>query len=280
MATIPESDGARLTHEPWYLPIGDEIKLFEAAYEARLPVLLKGPTGCGKTRFVEHMAWRLYRHGNPARAIEHPLLTVACHEDLSATDLVGRYLLSGDSTVWMDGPLSRAVRTGAICYLDEVVEARKDTTVVIHSLTDHRRVLPIEKTGELLAAHRDFLLVISYNPGYQSVLKDLKPSTRQRFVSLEFDYPDLATEAKIIAHESRIDGELAAQLALIGEKVRNLREQGFEEGVSTRLLVYAGQLAAGGIPAKRACEVAIAQAVSDDGEIKRAIQAIIDLVLP
>src|SRR5580692_2370103 len=192
------SRASRLTDEPWYLPLADEVQIFEAAYRARLPVLLKGPTGCGKTRFIEHMAWRLYRESDSARrSLELPLLTVACHEDLTATDLVGRYLLSGDETVWMDGPLTRAVRSGAICYLDEIVEARKDPAVVIHSLTDHRRVLPIEKTGEQLLAHDDFLLVISYNPGYQSVLKDLKPSTRQRFVSLEFRYPEVDVESTI-----------------------------------------------------------------------------------
>ncbi|MGO9947602.1 MAG: CbbQ/NirQ/NorQ/GpvN family protein [Steroidobacteraceae bacterium] len=272
---------SRLIDEPWYLPLADEVQIFEAAYRARLPVLLKGPTGCGKTRFVEHMAWRLYRQDDSARrSLELPLLTVACHEDLTATDLVGRYLLSGDETVWMDGPLTRAVRNGAICYLDEVVEARKDTTVVIHSLTDHRRVLPIEKTGELLDAHPDFLLVISYNPGYQSSLKDLKPSTRQRFVSLAFDYPSIDVEATIIAHESGVDAALAQRLALVGEKVRNLREHGFEEGVSTRLLIYAAQLAAGGIEPRRACDVAIARAVSDDAEVQQAIGAIVDVVLP
>jgi nitric oxide reductase NorQ protein len=278
-----DSRGAasRLIDEPWYLPLADEVQIFEAAYRARLPVLLKGPTGCGKTRFVEHMAWRLYRQGDSARqSLELPLLTVACHEDLTATDLVGRYLLSGDETVWMDGPLTRAVRSGAICYLDEVVEARKDTTVVIHSLTDHRRVLPIEKTGELLDAHPDFLLVISYNPGYQSVLKDLKPSTRQRFVSLAFDYPSIDVEATIIAHESGVDATLAQRLALVGDKVRNLREHGFEEGVSTRLLIYAAQLAAGGIEPRRACDVAIARAVTDDAEVQQAIGAIVDVVLP
>jgi len=278
-----DSRGAasRLIDEPWYLPLADEVQIFEAAYRARLPVLLKGPTGCGKTRFVEHMAWRLYRQGDSARqSLELPLLTVACHEDLTATDLVGRYLLSGDETVWMDGPLTRAVRSGAICYLDEVVEARKDTTVVIHSLTDHRRVLPIEKTGELLDAHPDFLLVISYNPGYQSVLKDLKPSTRQRFVSLAFDYPSIDVEATIIVHESGVDAALAQRLALVGEKVRNLREHGFEEGVSTRLLIYAAQLAAGGIEPRRACDVAIARAVTDDAEVQQAIGAIVDVILP
>ena len=277
-----QPDGThRLDNAPWYLPVGDEIAIFEAAYAARLPVLLKGPTGCGKTRFVEHMAWRLYRDANsPRRALETPLMTVACHEDLTASDLVGRYLLQGDSTVWVDGPLTRAVRTGALCYLDEVVEARKDTTVVVHSLTDHRRMLPIEKTGELLDAHPDFLLVISYNPGYQSVLKDLKPSTRQRFVSLEFDYPTPEVEARIIAHETGVDPEIAQRLAEIGARVRNLREHGFEEGVSTRLLVYTAQLVVGGITARRACDVAIARAVTDDVEVQRAVAEIVDVLLP
>ncbi len=271
--SVPDRGQAhRLNSEPWYLPLGDEVEVFEAAYAARLPVLLKGPTGCGKTRFVEHMAWRLYRQQDtPRRALETPLMTVACHEDLTATDLVGRFLLSGDETVWVDGPLTRAVRSGAICYLDEVVEARKDTTVVVHALTDHRRLLPIEKTGELLDAHPDFLLVISYNPGYQSVLKDLKPSTRQRFVSLEFDYPDVATEATIIAHESGVDAATAERLALIGQKVRNLREHGFEEGVSTRLLIYTAQLVVGGIAPRRACDVAIARAVTDDPGVQEAV---------
>jgi len=263
---------------PWYLPVGDEVEVFTAAFAARLPVLLKGPTGCGKTRFVEHMAWRL---GHELRNGDGPaLITVACHEDLTATDLVGRYLLSGDETVWMDGPLTRAVRSGAICYLDEVVEARKDTTVVIHALSDHRRILPIDKTAELLQAHPDFLLVISYNPGYQSVLKDLKPSTRQRFVSLEFDYPGVDVEAEIIAHEGGVGPELSRQLALIGVKTRNLREHGFHEGVSTRLLVYAAQLVGRGIEPRRACDVAIAHAVSDDVEVQRAVAEIVDVLLP
>jgi nitric oxide reductase NorQ protein len=274
-------DGHRLAQQPWYLPVGDEIEIFEAAYAARLPVLLKGPTGCGKTRFVEHMAWRLFRHAEShRRALDTPLITVACHEDLTATDLVGRYLLSGDETVWMDGPLTRAVRSGAICYLDEVVEARKDTTVVVHSLTDHRRILPIEKTGEMLDAHPDFLLVISYNPGYQSVLKDLKPSTRQRFVSLEFDYPDVERESAVIAHESGVDHATAQRLATIGQKVRNLREHGFEEGVSTRLLIYTAQLVVGGIAPRRACDVAISRAVSDEAQVQEAVAAIIDVILP
>jgi nitric oxide reductase NorQ protein len=264
------------TAEPWYLPQADEVAVFEAAWAARLPVLLKGPTGCGKTRFVEHMAWRLLgRHGHAM-----PLHTVACHEDLSATDLVGRYLLQGEDTVWQDGPLTRAVRQGGICYLDEVVEARKDTTVVMHPLTDHRRQLPIDKTGERLTAHPDFLLVISYNPGYQSVLKDLKPSTRQRFVSLAFDYPAPDREAEVIAHESGLAPALAGRLAEIGQKVRALREKGFDEGVSTRLLVYAARLMVGGIAPRRACEVAISRAVSDEAEVQQAVAEIVDLLLP
>ncbi len=270
---------ARLSDEPYYLPLGDEVELFEAAYDARLPVLLKGPTGCGKTRFVEHMTWRLFRH-RERKDVEIPLVTISCHEDLTATDMVGRFLLQGDETVWSDGPLTRAVRSGAICYLDEIVEARKDTTVLIHSLTDHRRLLPIEKTGELLGAHPDFLLVISYNPGYQSVLKDLKPSTRQRFVSLSFDYPDPEREAAIIAHESGVAPSQAAELAVIGEKVRNLREHGFEEGVSTRLLVYTGELIERGIKPRRAAEIAVVQAVSDDATVQQAVADIVDTVLP
>ena len=270
---------AYLEDEPYYLPLADEVEVFTAAYEARLPVLLKGPTGCGKTRFVEHMTWRLYR-GRQRRDVQVPLVTISCHEDLTATDMVGRFLLQGDETVWSDGPLTRAVRTGAICYLDEIVEARKDTTVLIHSLTDHRRLLPIDKTGELLAAHPDFLLVISYNPGYQSVLKDLKTSTRQRFVSLSFDYPDREQETAIIAHESGVDPAVAGQLAVIGEKVRHLREHGFEEGVSTRLLVYTGELIGRGITPRRAAEIAVVHAVSDDPAVQEAIGDIVDTVLP
>jgi nitric oxide reductase NorQ protein len=273
---------ANLQQQPYYLPLGDEVEVFQAAYDARLPVLLKGPTGCGKTRFVEHMAWRIYRDTevNGPPELEVPLITISCHEDLTATDMVGRYLLKGDETVWSDGPLTRAVRSGALCYLDEIVEARKDTTVLIHSLTDHRRLLPIEKTGELVSAHPHFLLIISYNPGYQSVLKDLKPSTRQRFVSLTFDYPDPEREAEIIAHESAVDAGFAERLAVIGEKVRNLREHGFEEGVSTRLLIYTGQLVDKGIPARRAAEIAIVNAVSDDLTVQQAIADIVDAILP
>ncbi|MBM3226041.1 MAG: CbbQ/NirQ/NorQ/GpvN family protein [Candidatus Tectomicrobia bacterium] len=264
-----------LQQAPYYLPIADEVEVFLAAYAARLPVLLKGPTGCGKTRFVEYMAYRLYRepvYATPERlAVSTPLITVACHEDLSASDLVGRYLLAGEDTVWIDGPLTRAVCAGAICYLDEVVEARKDTTVLIHALTDHRRILPVEKRSVILNAHENFLLILSYNPGYQSVLKDLKPSTRQRFVSLEFAYPPHEQEALIIAHESGVALDVAADLATLGAKVRQLRHHSFEEGVSTRLLVYAGQLMARGIEARRACDVAICRAITDDADVQRAV---------
>jgi nitric oxide reductase NorQ protein len=273
----------RLTTEPWYLPVNDEVAVFLAAYRERLPVLLKGPTGCGKTRFVEHVTWQLYRGSevaDPHRRLANPLITVACHEDLTGTDLVGRYLLAGDETIWMDGPLTRAVREGAICYLDEIVEARKDTTVLIHSLTDHRRMLPVEKLGETLDAHPDFLLVISYNPGYQSVLKDLKPSTRQRFVSLDFDYPDVERETRIVAHESGVDEATAERLSVVGERVRNLREHGFEEGVSTRLLIYAAKLIVRGIEPRRACDLAVARAVTDDEEVAQAINEIVDVLLP
>lgn len=268
----------RVPAEPYYLPVGDEIDVFEAAYAARLPVLLKGPTGCGKTRFVEHMAWRLERAG--ALTADPSLITISCHEDLTATDLVGRYLLMGDETVWRDGPLTRAVRSGAICYLDEIVEARKDTTVLIHSLSDHRRLLPIDKTGELVHAHPDFLLVMSYNPGYQSVLKDLKPSTRQRFVSIEFDYPAFEKEAEIIAHESGTDQTIAERLTTVASRVRNLRDHGFEEGVSTRLLIYTGQLISQGIAPRRAGELAITTAISDDRAVQEAVRDIIDVILP
>jgi nitric oxide reductase NorQ protein len=253
---------------PWYLPQGDEEALFEAAYRARLPVLLEGPTGCGKTRFVEHMAWRLSGR---------PLITVACHEDLTATDLVGRYLLVDEATVWSDGPLTRAVRDGAILYLDEIVEARKDTTVVIHALTDHRRLLTIEKTGEQLVAHPDFLLVISYNPGYQSLLKDLKPSTRQRFVTLPFQHPPLDAEVRIVAHEGGVDEDTARRLAELGQKVRGL--EGLNADVGTRLLVYAAQLIAQGIAPRRACEAAITRAVGSDDELRQAIADLIDVIV-
>jgi nitric oxide reductase NorQ protein len=256
---------------PFYLPVGDEVRVFAAAWESRLPVLLKGPTGCGKTRFLEHMARTVARHDGHGSAIPGNLITVACHEDLTGSDLVGRYLIKGDETVWIDGPLTRAVRHGAICYLDEIVEARKDTVVLIHPLTDYRRLLPVDKTGELLEAHPDFLLVISYNPGYQSVLKDLKPSTRQRFVSIDFEYPPRDLEARIIAHESHLDVERAMHLAHLGEKVRHLRPSGLSEGVSTRLLVHAGQLIRQGVGPRRACAVAVSHALTDDPDSQQAV---------
>jgi len=265
-----------ISEEPYYLSLGDEVEIFTSAYKARLPVLLKGPTGCGKTRFIEYMTYRLGKElGTPL-----PLITVACHEDLTGSDLVGRYLLKGEETIWVDGPLSRAVKTGAICYLDEIVEARKDTTVLIHPLADHRRILPVEKKGQILEAHENFLLVISYNPGYQSVLKNLKPSTRQRFVAMDFHYPPRELEAKIIAHESGVGFDTAEDLAKLGEKMRNLRDHGLEEGVSTRLLIYAGQLIAQGIEPRRACEVAVAQAVTDDEEVGRGIREVIRAIFP
>lgn len=262
-------DKYRITREPYYLNIKDEVSIFETAYKAKLPVMLKGPTGCGKTRFVEAMAYRLGR----------PLITVACHEDLSATDLVGRYLLEGDDTVWHDGPLTTAVRHGAICYLDEVVEARKDTIVLIHPLTDDRRILPVEKLGILLNAPDDFMLVISYNPGYQSVLKDLKQSTRQRFLSFEFDYPPPEAETQVVAHEGGVSESIARDLVKIGEKVRNLKGHGLEEGVSTRLLVYAGQMIARGVDPVTACEIAIASPITDDDELQRSIREIVTTVI-
>lgn len=263
---------------PYYLPIGDEVKLFRAAHECRLPVLLKGPTGCGKTRFVEYMAYTLMQEEK--EGIPGNLITVACHEDLTGSDLIGRYLIKGDETVWMDGPLTQAVKAGAICYLDEIVEARKDTIVLIHPLTDHRRILPIDKKGEILEAHPDFLLVISYNPGYQSILKDLKHSTRQRFVTLEFTYPPRDKEAEIITHESGIDMETALEMAKLGEKVRHLKASGLEEGVSTRLLIYAAQLIQKGVPARRACTAAVSRSLTDDIDSQRAIDEVAAAIFP
>jgi nitric oxide reductase NorQ protein len=250
-----------ISTEPYYEPVGNEIAVFMAAYENRLPILLKGPTGCGKTRFTEHMAWRTQR----------PLITVSCHDDLTSSDLVGRFLVKGGETVWVDGPLASAVRAGTLCYLDEVVEARKDTTVVIHPLADDRRVLPIEKLGELLQAGPDFCLVISYNPGYQSVLKDLKQSTRQRFVALEFDYPDAALEQRIVERESGVEPQVARQLVKFAHMTRNLRGSGLDEGASTRLLVHAAKLIASGIDPVIACASCVSQALTDDGEMLSAI---------
>jgi len=282
----------KLTQEPFYVPVSDEVELFEVAYQQKIPVLLKGPTGCGKTRFMEYMSYRLGRtltkvkpNGNKKRggSIEDtgegiPLVTIACHEDLSSSDLVGRYLLKGDSTIWIDGPLTRAVKAGGICYLDEVVEARKDTTVLIHPLTDHRRILPVEKRGELLEAADGFLLVLSYNPGYQSALKDLKHSTRQRFVAIEFNPAPKDIEIKVIQHEAGVDLSIATQLAKLGEKVRNLTEHGLGEGASTRLLIYAGKLIAQGIDGRRACQVAVNWAVTDDHAVQESIQEVISSI--
>jgi nitric oxide reductase NorQ protein len=254
-----------IDEEPYYRPQGDELALFEAAHASRMPMMLKGPTGCGKTRFVEHMAWRLGK----------PLVTVACHEDMTASDLVGRFLLDAQGTVWHDGPLTLAVRSGAICYLDEIVEARQDTTVVIHPLTDDRRVLPLEKKGELVRAHADFQLVISYNPGYQSVLKDLKESTKQRFGAIDFGYPEPELEAEIVAHEAGIAPPQARLLVTIAERSRNLRGHGLDEGASTRMLIQAGRLMAQGIALDAACRVALVLPITDDEDIRSALTAAI-----
>ncbi len=276
--------------EPYYRAVGDEMELFAAAYQQHIPVLLKGPTGCGKTRFVEYMAWKL---GRPLTVIREqqnggggdvqevregevrvPLVTIACHEDLTASDLVGRYLLDAEGTRWIDGPMTRAVKAGAILYLDEVVEARKDTTVLIHPLTDHRRILPVEKTGSIIEADDRFLLCISYNPGYQSALKDLKHSTRQRFISIEFYYPPREIEREIIQQEAGCSEEQADALAKLGEKIRNLEDHGLQEGASTRLLIYAGRLMSEGIPARRACQVAIVWTLTDDPELQRSLEEV------
>ncbi len=248
-------------NEPYYLPVGSEADLFQKAWKASLPVLLKGPTGCGKTRFVTHMAHKL----------SLPLFTVACHEDLTAADLVGRFLILGDETVWCDGPLTAAVRHGGIVYLDEVVEARKDTLVVIHPLTDDRRLLPLEKLGAVLKAPDSFMMVISYNPGYQSVLKELKHSTRQRFLTLEFDFPPPEQEAAIVRTETGIDEHLASALVNIAGKIRNLTDRGLEEGVSTRLLIYAAKLMSQGASPRDSCKAAMSSSLTDDPDLSRTI---------
>jgi nitric oxide reductase NorQ protein len=260
----------RIEKQPFYLKMGNEVEVFTRAYENQLPVLLKGPTGCGKTRFMEYMAWRLKR----------PLITVACHDDLTAGDLVGRYIIKGSDTLWVDGPLTRAVKSGGLCYLDEIVEARKDTTVVIHPLADDRRILPIEKRGEVLESPREFMLIISFNPGYQSVMKDLKPSTRQRFVSLEFNFPGEDAEVEIVVKESGVDEKLARGLVRLGAMTRNLTEKGLDEGASTRLLIHAGKLIKAGIPPMEACAVTIKNTLSDDEEMLASIEEMVKSLFP
>lgn len=267
---MPDTQQYQIQQEPYYQAQSNEVSLYEAAYQARLPVMLKGPTGCGKSRFVEYMAWKLNK----------PLITVACNEDMTASDLLGRYLLEANGTRWLDGPLTNAVRIGAICYLDEVVEARQDTTVVIHPLTDHRRQLPLDKRGELIHAHPDFQLVISYNPGYQSLMKDLKQSTKQRFVGFEFDYPSQEVEAGILATETGLDLDIASKLSQIAQVARKLKGHGLDEGISTRLLVYAASLIQQGISPKDACLMALVRPITDDRDISdtliHAIEAIFE----
>ena len=261
----PSPDEFVVSESSFYLATNNEIEVFTAAYAQKVPVMLKGPTGCGKTRFVTHMANKLGR----------PLITVACHEDLSASDLLGRYLLHGDEVVWSDGPMTAAVRMGAILYLDEIVEARKDSIVAIHPLTDHRRALHLDKLATVLRAPSNFMLVISYNPGYQSVLKEMKPSTRQRFVSLQFDYPTIELEQKIIVAETNIAPDIALRLAKIAVKIRNLKSRGLQEGVSTRLLVHAGRLINNGIPPRQACDSAFSYTLTDDSDLAMSIQQLV-----
>ena len=262
----PDGSGRSRIGEPYYLPSGAEVAIFEHCHALQLAVMLKGPTGCGKTRFVEHMAWKLRR----------PLVTISCHDDLSASDLIGRFLIRHDGTAWQDGPLTRAVREGAICYLDEVVEARQDTMVVLHSLTDHRRILPIDKTGETLVAAPGFQLVISYNPGYQRMLKDLKPSTRQRFVALDFGFPPAAREAAIIQSEAGADHATAVALVSLGQRLRQLRDRGLAEVPSTRLLIAAAALVVSGIAIRQACISAVVSPLSDDEALVGAMRDLVD----
>lgn len=258
-----------ITEEPYYVPVGNEVEIFTAAYNNLLPVNLKGPTGCGKTRFMEYMAWKLQR----------PLITIACHEDLTATDLVGRFLIKGENVEWSDGPLTKAVRAGAICYLDEVVEARKDTIVIIHPLTDDRRIIPIDKLGIVVKAPEEFMLCVSYNPGYQSIVKDMKQSTRQRFVAIDFDYPPAELEKDIVAHESKVDENTAGLLVEIGQSIRNFKHHGLEEGVSTRLLIYAGKLIQEGIEPKEACRISMAKPITDNPDLQKSIDEIIAAIM-
>ena len=260
-----ENGDFKITREPFYLPQGNEIAIFEAAHKNKLPVLLNGPTGSGKTRLVEHMAWRL----------NLPLYTVACHDDLSANDLTGRYIIKGDEVKWIDGPLLMAVQEGGLAYLDEVVEARKDVTVVIHPLTDHRRCLPVEKRGKIFQAPENFMLVISYNPNYQSVLKELKPSTRQRFVSINLGWPKEDLEVRIVSREAGVDEATAEKLVKAANRIRNLVHQGLEEGVSTRELVYAGTLLRNGLSARDSLQSTMIEPLTYDSDLKKSIEEVL-----
>lgn len=257
----------RVNFSPNYIPQGDEETIFRAAFTSRIPLIIKGPTGCGKTRFIEHMA----------HALDLPLVTVSCHEDLTAADLVGRFLFRDDQTLWQDGPLTLAVRYGGICYLDEIVEARKDTTVIIHSLTDDRRILYIDKTGEVIRADPRFMMVLSYNPGYQSIVKDLKQSTKQRFAAVNFDHPGVGVEARIIETETGLDAETSIKLAEMGAKIRELKGFGLDEGVSSRLLVYVGRLMKEGLTACEACHCAVSSTLTDEQEVTDSINNIVQL---
>ena len=279
----------RIEEQPFYLPIKDEIDIFERCWAEQIPILLKGPTGCGKTRFVEYMAWRLGQrvlkvHGNGETEIRDyksgvgSLFTVSCHEDLTARDLTGRYIMKGGEAIWVDGPATMAVKEGGILYLDEVVEARKDVAVAIHPLTDYRRLLPIEALGIQLEAPKTFMVVVSYNPGYQSIRKNLKPSTKQRFVAMDFDYPPQAKETQIIATESDVTADLASKLVQLGNDIRSISNIDLEEGVSTRSLVHAAKLIKRGISPRRACSIAIAQSVTDERDEIEAVELIIDKI--
>lgn len=291
-ATGKVESNYHITTEPFYLPIRDEVEVFQTAWAEQIPLLLKGPTGCGKTRFVEYMAYLLGRRaihvgrsGNQIvadikdfRSGVGALYTVACHEDLTARDLTGRYIMKGGEAVWVDGPATMAVKEGGVLYLDEIVEARKDVAVILHPLTDYRRILPIESLGTQLEAPKTFMVVVSYNPGYQSVRKNLKPSTKQRFVAVDFSYPPPEKEATIVERESGVRADVAQKLVLLGNDVRNISNIDLEEGVSTRALVHAAKLIRRGIGARRACSIAIAQAVTDETDEISALELIIEKV--
>ena len=258
----------KIEQEPFYKQLSNEVELYQASYDAKLPVMVKGPTGCGKSRFVEYMAWKLGK----------PIITVSCNEDITASDLVGRFLLDANGTRWVDGPLTMAARYGAICYLDEIVEARQDTMVVIHSLTDHRRELSLDKKGELIKAHPDFQLVISYNPGYQSLMKDLKQSTKQRFCGLDFDYANREDEAAILIIEGQVEQAVADKLVEVGHVARKLKGHGLDEGISTRLMVYAAKLINQGISPIEACKMAMVRPITDDKDIRESLDNAIELI--